>query len=103
MPQILSSTDLFAVVLSDDSVKANKVISKMRDDGVNIALGSKSKKLGDQIKIADKKGISHVLIIGEQELNSNLYTVKELSSGKEQKLSLKDITKKFSDSLENKN
>ena len=50
-------------------------------------------KIGDQIKTADKKGIAHVLIIGENELKAGQFTVKNLQSGEETKGTIADIAK----------
>jgi histidyl-tRNA synthetase len=45
-----------------------------------------ARKVGDQIKWADKHAIPYVLIIGEDEVKNNIFKVKELASGQEHEL-----------------
>ena len=44
------------------------------------------KKLGDQIKAAARHKIPYLIVLGEDELSSGSFTVRDLVSGKEQKL-----------------
>jgi histidyl-tRNA synthetase len=60
-----------------------------------VAVDFSGRKLGDQLKIAQKKLIDDVLILGAQELNDGNYTLKNLASGTEQKLGFEDLIKKF--------
>ncbi|HMH31010.1 MAG TPA: His/Gly/Thr/Pro-type tRNA ligase C-terminal domain-containing protein, partial [Methylomirabilota bacterium] len=67
-----------------------------RTAGLNIAIGPSGKKIGDQFKIADKKGIQNALVIGEDELKTGKYALKNLKTGKETKGSLAEIAKLIS-------
>ena len=49
-------------------------------------------KLDKQFKYAEKKGIPYVIMVGADELASNMATVKELASGKQKKISFKDLS-----------
>ena len=53
------------------------------------------KKLEKQIKTADKKGIKNVLFVGEEELKTNKYKLKNLDTGDEQNLSVNEIDEKL--------
>lgn len=48
----------------------------------------KDTKLDKQIKYADRKGIQYVVILGEQELNANSATIKDLQTGKQKTVPL---------------
>ena len=91
LPKLQTSTDLYVVAIgpSDDAIR--RVIADLRELGVNVADGGGNRKIGDQMKTADKKGIEHVLIIGENELTSGRYTLKNLSGGNEQQLTVQEI------------
>lgn len=95
LPDLGPETDLYAVLAGDVSAAAQKAIAKLRAGGVNVAVDLSGRKLGDQIKTADKKGVAHVLVIGENELASGKFTLKNLDTGKEQQLTLEAIVKKF--------
>ena len=53
------------------------------------------RKVSKNIDYADKKGIPYVLFIGEKEIKSKRFKLKDLNSGKESFLSLNNIIKKL--------
>ena len=67
------------------------VVDKLRQNGLNIVTANNLKKVGDQIKYADKLKIPYVLCIGPKELSSDKFVIKELSTGKETELSRDEI------------
>ena len=82
---------LRTVLVGEVQVEAQKVVSALRDAGINVAVDFSGRKIGDQIKMADKKSVDKVIIIGEDELKSSIFTVKNLKDGKEDKLTIKQI------------
>jgi histidyl-tRNA synthetase len=91
LPKLGPPTDVYVVLAGNVGDAAYGPIAKLRASGINVAVGSPNKKIGDQLKIADKKGIEHVLIIGETELTTGRYTLKNLNGGQEQQLSESEI------------
>jgi histidyl-tRNA synthetase len=91
VPKLGPPTDIYAVFVGEINDDARQVVAELRAVGVRVAVGADNKKIGDQLKAADKKGIEHVLIIGETELKSGHYTLKNLAGGSEQKLTIKEI------------
>jgi histidyl-tRNA synthetase len=49
-----------------------------------VAVDLTDKKLPAQIKFADREGIGFILVIGDEEVKSNKYKLKNLNSGEEQ-------------------
>jgi len=94
LPDLKPETDVFVVLVGD--VNAHATIAQLRAAGLNIAIGPSGKKIGDQFKIADKKGIQNALVIGEDELKTGKYALKNLKTGKETKGSLAEIAKLIS-------
>jgi histidyl-tRNA synthetase len=95
LPEISTYTDIYAVLVGDVGILAQKPIMELRNEyGLNVAVDLSGRKIGDQLKIADKKGITFALIIGEEELAKKIFTLKNLKTGKEQALSLDQIAKK---------
>lgn len=72
---------------------AEKLADLLREEGVNTVIDYSFKKIGDQIKKADREKIPFVICIGEDELKQKIYTLKELISGKETSLSAEEIAK----------
>ena len=51
------------------------------------------RKIGDQFKVADKKGIQHALVIGNDEMESGKFKLKDLKSGEQQELDVAGVIK----------
>ena len=88
MPELDSPTDIYLITPSGDYQEANKVAKDLRDQGLNIAIDYSSRKIGEQIKTAVKKGIRFTLIVGPNEINSRQYTLRDLKTTKEGQYSL---------------
>jgi len=93
IPDLKNETNLYACLIGDIAEKADSAISEFRKFGINVAVDYSGKKLGDQIKNANKNGVGHVLIIGDDELQSKKYKIKNLATGKETSGSVKDLVK----------
>jgi histidyl-tRNA synthetase len=93
MPDMGTSTQIYVVVIGGLISEAMKTATLLRRAGLRVAVDLTSKKLGEQIKTAVKKGIRFVLIIGENEIKSQQYTLRDLIDSSEVKLSIKQIEK----------
>lgn len=91
LPKLLPETDLFAVSIGQVAEKANKVVAELREMGLNVATDFTDRKMDKRLKNIDKNGVNYVLFIGENELKDEQFTLKDLSSGKEEKHSLQRI------------
>jgi len=85
MPEYTSSADLFIATIGDVITDAQKLAQQLRTAGVNVAVNLTDKKVGDQLKNADKQKIPFVLVVGEDELKNNEFTIKNLATGEEVK------------------
>jgi len=65
-----------------------KLASWIRSAGVGVEVYPESKKLGQQLKYADRKGFQVVLIVGDDEWNAGQCQLKNLKSGDQLQLSL---------------
>ncbi len=68
-----------------------KLIKEIRDAGISAELYPDQAKMKKQMKYADKKSISFVLLIGDEEMKSGSYTLKNMDTGDQQKVNLNDI------------
>jgi histidyl-tRNA synthetase len=84
LPAMKSETDVYVVLVGDVQAAAQKPVAELRAAGLNVAVDLSGRKLGDQFKTAEKKGLQKVLIIGESELAEQQFKLKDLSSGEEQ-------------------
>lgn len=70
---------------------AGELAQELRWQDIAVAVDFSGKKLSEQISRADKRGIPLLICIGEDELATNNYTLKDLRSGKEKKLKREKI------------
>ena len=93
LPSLKAETDIYVALISDVAEQAQSAISTLRDQGLNIAVDLSNRPLDSQIKSALKKGINFVLFIGNEEISSGQFTLKNLETREETKVSLNDIAK----------
>ncbi len=70
---------------------AINAITKIRKLNINAELYPDNLKIAKQFQYADKKSIPFVVIIGEQEIESNKYSLKNLESGEQKLLNLEEL------------
>src|SRR5680860_138602 len=83
IPKLHSTTDVYIAVLGDVVREANKVARDLRDQGINAELDISGRKLDKQIKTALKKDIPCILFIGEEEVKSGIYKLKDIVNSKD--------------------
>ena len=64
---------------------------KMRERGISVELPAVEMKFGKALSLADRLGARYGVIIGEQELAANQFTVKRLADADQKKLSEADL------------
>ncbi|MDB5170870.1 MAG: histidyl-tRNA synthetase [Candidatus Saccharibacteria bacterium] len=84
LPDLKPETDVYVVLVGDVAAGAQAAIAELRAAGLNVAVDLSGKKIGDQFKNADKHGIEYALIVGESELASGQFKLKNLKTGDEQ-------------------
>jgi histidyl-tRNA synthetase len=93
LPKYKPSTELYICVLEEKCQNyARQLAQRLREDGLNVAIDSSGKKVGDQIKYADKNLIPFVVCIGENEVENHEFKVKNLKSGGEKALKAQEIS-----------
>jgi len=96
IPEDRSLTDIYVVVIGAALDGANDVATQLRKAGVKTEVDITGRKFDKQLKTALKKLIPHILFIGESEVEKGEYTLKNLSTETEEKLTVQQIIDKFS-------
>lgn len=97
LPELTSTTDVYMIVLGDAARGAQILARQLRDEGVNVAVDITGRKLDKQIKAAVKMDIPYLLFIGDKELTSEQYRLKDIKRETEQELSLERIVTTVAD------
>ncbi|MBA5791267.1 histidine--tRNA ligase [Flavobacterium sp. xlx-214] len=89
-------TDVLFLNFGDAEAKyCMKAIQTLRNQDIKAELFPDKAKMPKQFQYAEKKGIKHVVIVGETEMNENIYALKDLQTGEQQKLTLEKLIEKF--------
>lgn len=92
-PETVSNvTDVLFLNFGDNEAKyCLKVIRELREAGINAELYPDKAKMDKQFKYAEKKGIGYVVIVGETEIQQNIFALKNLNSGEQQNVTLEEL------------
>ena len=94
---IINSKTILVSCLSEEFMTNSlKLASKLRENNIKTDLYPDNPKLKKQLQYANNNSIPYVVIIGEDEVKSNLFTLKNMVSGKQEKLSLEEIISEIS-------
>lgn len=92
LPEYTATTDLFLCTVNPSAISfAQELAGRLRAEHLNVEVNVTDKKVGDQIKVADKHAIPYVICVGEGEMESRTYTIKELATGHEKHVAEDDI------------
>ena len=84
-PETVTATSkaLFINYGDNEALYAMQAIQKLRASGIKVELYPDNAKVAKQFQHADKRGIPYAVIIGDQEMETNSYSLKNLSSGEQ--------------------
>ena len=71
-----------------EALYSMKAIAKLRAENLKVELYPDNTKIGKQFQHADKRGIPFAILVGEEEMNNQEFTLKNLATGEQQKLDL---------------
>lgn len=84
LPEHIVTTAPTVMMLPTDitmNLSAQKIAAVIRGHGVAIATDTSTKKIGRKISDAADSGCRYVIVVGENEVASETYTLKDLQSG----------------------
>lgn len=100
LPDYAPATELMlAVVEAECMTHAIKLAQDLRREDVAVSVNFSGKRVGDQIRQADKMKVPFIIAIGTKERESGQYTVKNLASGEEKTLPADHIAEHLFSSL----
>jgi histidyl-tRNA synthetase len=78
-----------------ESLYAMKAIKQLRTLGINSELYPDAAKIGKQFQHADKRGIPFAVLVGENEIDNNLFGLKNLVDGNQETVSLETLIQRI--------
>lgn len=82
---------LFINFGDNEALFSLKAIKQLRLQGINAELYPDAAKMKKQMNHANKRNIPFVVLVGDQEIESNTYTLKNMVSGEQDKVSLETL------------
>ncbi|NIF04921.1 histidine--tRNA ligase [Chryseobacterium sp. Tr-659] len=82
---------LFANFGGEGTTEALKLIMQLRAKGISAELYPENAKINKQFTYAEKKGIKNLVFLGEEEINNNTVTFKNLEAGEQKTVSLEEF------------
>ena len=90
--ELACSTKVFFVNLGKAEEEASMpIISELRNKGIATEIYPESAKMKKQMEYANRRGIPYVVIIGSNELERGVATVKNMRSGEQMEVAFNDI------------
>lgn len=98
-PKDLGSITALVTIFSPDlKEKSIELVSALRAENIDAELYlDENAKMDKQLKYADQKGILYALIIGPEEVEKNMITLKDLKTREQKTVTLDVILNKFAD------
>jgi|TARA_B110000881_G_scaffold169964_1_gene153563 histidyl-tRNA synthetase len=93
--------DIFTKVMfvnfgEKESLYCLTLLKELRDNNISAELYPSSVKIKKQMAYADNKGVQFVIMIGEDEMESDTLTIKNMNTGEQNNLTLPQFIKKIS-------
>jgi histidyl-tRNA synthetase len=90
--ELACSTKVLFTNLGEQEQEASmRIISKLRDKGVAAEIYPDQGKMKKQMEYANRRGIPYVVIIGSNELERGVATLKNMQSGEQREMSFEEL------------
>lgn len=91
---VSSLTDIYIIPMGTE-VECIRIAENLRNINKNVLIEFNKRKLKKCFEYADKENIKYVIVIGEDEINNNKYTLKDMVTGEQYKLNEKELIEFF--------
>lgn len=94
LPKDLKTIDLYICPTERSYIPiSNEIAQELREANIKVAVDYTERKIGDKIKNADKSKAKYVLCVGQDEMESNIFKLKNLATREEISTDRIDLSK----------
>lgn len=86
-----SVAEVLIVPMIEDLSVPIEIANNLRENGINTEIFLNDKKLKAKMKYADKLQIPYVIVVGEDEVESNVVKIKDMRTGRETECQINNI------------
>lgn len=83
--------DVLILPMTEDLSKAIEISTMIRKHGIITQIYLEDKKFKHKISYADKIGVPFVIFIGDEEIENNMFTLKDMQSGEQTKSNFNEV------------
>ncbi len=85
-----SNIDIYIVPM-EDNIEGIKLATKLRKNNLNVLVELNKKKLNKCFEYADKSNIKYIIILGSEEIENKVYTIKNMQTREQLKLNIEEL------------
>ena len=90
-----SLVDLLIIPMDDCIHDGIKLLSELREKGVRVSVYTEFAKLKKKFKYADQTKVDYVIVLGEEEIKSRKYSLKNMHSGDQEEVTFDELVERF--------
>ncbi|WP_028306943.1 histidine--tRNA ligase [Desulfitibacter alkalitolerans] len=94
-PEAATLSKVLVIPINEDFEYCIKAANELRDNGIISEVYVEDTKTAKKLNYANKLGIPYVILIGSDEVKSNLLTFKDMKSGEQDTLTISEIIAKI--------
>ncbi|WP_027339708.1 histidine--tRNA ligase [Halonatronum saccharophilum] len=96
------SIDLFVITIGEEAQRsAFSYLHKLRRAGLKVEMDYLGRSVKGQMKAADRNNASYSIILGEDELQKGVATIRDMKIGDQVEVELKKLVEEMTDRIEN--
>lgn len=88
-------TDILIIPMEGCTEEGVKLSKKLRDEDIGTHLHLESGRMGRKFGYADKLNIPYVVVIGESEIENEIYSLRDMKTGNQEEYTLAGLIDKF--------
>ncbi len=100
---VTAPCDALVIPMTEDLSAAVSAATELRKAGVRTQIYGEKKKFKAKMSYADKIGVPFVLLLGEDEIAEGLVSLKDMTSGEQQKISAAEAAQKIRAAVDARN
>lgn len=89
----MSTVDILIIPMDNCREEGVKLSRKLREENINSQVYFEKAKMGKKFSYADKLNIPYVIVIGEDEIKNQVYSLRNMESGDQEELKFEEIVK----------
>lgn len=90
-----SLVDLLIIPMDDCLDDGIKLLSELREKGVKVSVYTEFAKLKKKFKYADQTKVDYVIVLGEEEIKSRKYSLKDMKTGDQEEVTFDELVERF--------